>query len=45
MNLSFFSLLFAKNGFFKMAALAKGNEAKKAHFKNTEFIIFCLFLS
>ena len=26
-----------------MAALAKGNEAKKAHFKNTEFIIFVCF--
>jgi len=44
MNSSFFSLFFAKNGFFKMAALAKGNEAKKAHFKTRNlsfFVCFC----
>ena len=43
MNLLFFSLFFAKNGFFKMATLAKWNEAKKAHFKYTGFIIFVCF--
>ena len=39
-----FSLFFAKNGFFKMAALAKWNEAKKAHFKYTDFIILFVFV-
>ena len=43
MNLSFFSLFFVKNGFYKMATLAKWNEAKKAHFKYTGFIIFVCF--
>ena len=43
-ELVLFSLFFAKNGFFKMAALAKWNEAKKAHFKTRNlsfFVCFC----
>jgi hypothetical protein len=44
MNLSFFSLFFAKNGFFKMAGLAKWNEAKRLILKKRNLSFLFVFV-